>query len=107
MELWIRSQDKTILQKVNKIYAATYAEEKGFGIYDINCDDIDDCDVPLGFYTTKERALEVLDEIEERISLFQTIKLATGNEVMMKAFKISTGEDKLKGLCRPYKMPKE
>ena len=64
MELWIRSQDKNILQKVNKLYVTTYAEENGYGIYDIKYDDLDDCDIPLGFYKTKERALEILDEIQ-------------------------------------------
>lgn len=68
MEIWIRSQDKKTLQKVNKLYATTYSEEAGYGIYDLSYDDledIDDCDVPLGFYKTKERALEVLDEIQD------------------------------------------
>lgn len=65
MELWIRSQDKTILQKVNKLYVCKYAEKKGYGIYDLLCNDLDDCDVPLGFYKTRERALEVLDRIQE------------------------------------------
>lgn len=67
MELWIRSQDKNILEKVNKLYVATCEEENGFGIYDIIYDDLDDCDVPLGFYKTKERALEVLYEIQYKI----------------------------------------
>ena len=70
MELWIRSQNKKILQKVNKLYATTYSEEAGYGIYDLSYDDledIDDCDVPLGFYKSKERALEVLDEIQKQI----------------------------------------
>lgn len=65
MELWIRSQDKTILQKVNKLYVCKYAEKKGYGIYDLLYNDLDDCDVPLGFYKTRERALEVLDRIQE------------------------------------------
>ena len=62
MDLWIRSQDKNILQKVNKLYVTTYAEENGYGIYDIQ--EVDDCDIPLGFYKTRERALEILDEIQ-------------------------------------------
>ncbi len=66
MELWIRSQDKNILEKVNKLYVATCEEENGFGIYDIRYDDLDDCDVPLGFYKTKERALEILTEMKLR-----------------------------------------
>lgn len=64
MDLWIRSQNKSMLQKVNKLYVTTYDEEKDYGIYDINNDDLDDCDIPLGFYKTRERALEVLDEIQ-------------------------------------------
>lgn len=67
MELWIRSQDKAILQKVNKLYVCKYAEEKGYGIYDLLYNDLDDCDVPLGFYKTRERALEVLDEIQKSL----------------------------------------
>ena len=75
MELWIRSQDKKILQQVKKLYVATYSEETGYGIYDLRYDDledIDDCDVPLGFYKTKERALEVLDKIQKYILLPNT-----------------------------------
>ena len=64
MELWIRSQDKAILQKVNRLYVCKCAEEKGYGIYDLLYNDLDDCDVPLGFYKTRERALEVLNEIQ-------------------------------------------
>ena len=64
MELWIRSQDKNILEKITKLYVSTFDEEKGFGIYDLIDDDLDDCDIPLGFYETKERALEVLDHIQ-------------------------------------------
>lgn len=70
MDLWIRSQDRKIFQKVNKLYVATFSEEQGFGIYDLRYDDledIDDCDVPLGFYKSKKRALEVLDDISKRI----------------------------------------
>ena len=75
MELWVRSQDKKILQKVNKLYATTYSEEAGYGIYYLRYDDledIDDCDVQLGFYKSKERALEVLDEIQKYILLPNT-----------------------------------
>lgn len=77
MELWIRSQDKKILQKVNKLYVATYSEEVGYGIYDLRYDDledIDDCDILLGFYKSKERALEVLDEIQNILKPHLIIK---------------------------------
>ena len=66
MELWIRSQDKINLVKINQIsinYAnktqiianclPEYYENSG-NYYEL-----------LGTYKTKERALEVLDEIQE------------------------------------------
>lgn len=63
MELWIRSQDKEDFIKVEhlgvyneKIYANGY-EDNGYCI---------------GIYKTKERALEVLDEIQKYILLPNT-----------------------------------
>ena len=59
MELWVRSQDKEDLMKAEnigvfneKIYVNSY-EENGYCI---------------GIYKTKERALEVLDEIQKYIT---------------------------------------
>ena len=59
MELWIRSQEKTRLIKVNNILA--YCFEDGSCGIQIN----GQCFV--GDYTTKERALEVLDEIQQKL----------------------------------------
>lgn len=56
MELWIRSQEKTRLVKCNNILAYQFDDET-YGIQVNN-----DCFV--GEYKTKERALEVLDEIQ-------------------------------------------
>lgn len=56
MELWIRSQEKTRLIKVNNILA--YSFDDGSCGIQIN----GECFV--GEYKTKERALEVLDEIQ-------------------------------------------
>lgn len=57
IELWVRSQDKLMLLKVD---AFTIHEEpnnkKGFAI----CDGY----TAIGWYKSKERALEVLDEIQ-------------------------------------------
>ena len=64
MELWIRSQDKRILQKVDNIFLNANYENRR--IYTI---DINDIETELGEYKTKERALEVLDEIQECLSL--------------------------------------
>lgn len=59
MELWIRSQDKEVLVKVNDI-----AVEMNmiYGYYDKNTEY-----ELLGAYSTKERALEVLDDISSKI----------------------------------------
>ena len=56
MELWIRSQEKTRLTKVNNILAYKF-DDDSYGIQ-IN----GECFV--GEYKSKERALEVLDEIQ-------------------------------------------
>ena len=58
MELWIRSQDKRILQKVNNIFLDANYENKRIVTYDGD-------NTELGTYETKERALEVLDEIQK------------------------------------------
>ena len=54
MELWIRSQDREYLEKVEKIYIW----KNSFEEYQI------DGKSELGTYKTKKRALEVLDEIQ-------------------------------------------
>ena len=59
MELWIRSQDKTILKKVNVI-GIIEGDDKWFVSESITMD--------FGSYKTKERALEVLDEIQNKLS---------------------------------------
>ena len=59
MELWIRSQDKRILQKVDNVYLNANNENRR-----IYTNDSRDYESELGEYATKERALEVLDEIQ-------------------------------------------
>ncbi len=63
MELWIRSQDKTKIAKIDYVC---------IGIKDIFSDDDlaqiwGNEVIPLGAYKTKERALEVLDEIQKLV----------------------------------------
>lgn len=61
MELWIRSQDKMSLIKVNKVcFERNIDDEPTIYGYE-NYDNYE----RLGIYKTKERALEVLDEIEK------------------------------------------
>ena len=53
MELWIRSQDRKSLKKVCDL--SEHFGNAKYGVYE----DV----LPLGYYETEERALEVLDEI--------------------------------------------
>ena len=57
MELWIRSQDRDNLIKVDNIYITTYNE--GWAIKSGDT---------LGKYRTQKRALEVLDEIQKKMT---------------------------------------
>mgnify|MGYP004666980551 CR=1 FL=1 len=100
MNLWIRSQDKRILQKVDNIFLdANYGNER-------ICSYDNDSKIELGTYKTKERALEILDEIEERIMLINTINIAKDTNSLI-ACKIALMEKKIKGLSYPYQMPEE
>lgn len=54
MDLWIRSQDRRILSKVS--YLQEHFGNGKYGVYDEA--------IPMGYYETEERALEVLDEIQ-------------------------------------------
>ena len=57
MKLWIRSQDENVLQKTNALFIAN-TDKNIFSIIDnVNM-------TKYGTYSTKERALEVLDEIQ-------------------------------------------
>lgn len=79
MELWIRSQDRTFLRKVNTI---GIVEGRDFWSIDENLT------VSFGKYKTKERALEVLDEIQriiypkEYIEFISDIKNESKTEVI-------------------------
>lgn len=72
MELWIRSQDKKNLVKVNSLWIMDnqiwmevpfYENHKKLGLT------ISGHNHKLAEYKTKERALEVLDEIQNKINL--------------------------------------
>ena len=70
MELWIRSQDRTFLRKVNTI---GIVEGRDFWSIDENLT------VSFGKYKTKERALEVLDEIQD---LLQNAYIENANRIV-------------------------
>ena len=71
MELWIRSQDKTTLMKVNRIGFERNIDDEptiygyeNYGNYE-----------RLGTYKTKERALEVLSDIHDRLAILETMRI--------------------------------
>lgn len=65
MNLWIRSQDKEELLKINNRIFVKEITNAGFSIENDLC--VDDGFISLGIYNTKERALEVLDEIKNKL----------------------------------------
>ena len=107
MELWIRSQDKINLVKIRQI-SLNYSNKKQI-IANYTPESYENSGVYyelLGTYKTKERALEVLDEIEERIMLINTINLAKDRDSLI-AYKNALTEEKIKGLGYPYQMPEK
>lgn len=96
MDLWIRSQDRQILKKINtEIYLKSGLSDYALGdVYFLVSGGTN-----LGEYKTKERALEVLDEIHQRLVNIQCIELA-GVEYI-------TSHMKRTGLDCVYEMPEE
>lgn len=80
MELWIRTQDKERLVQVKYIDLYTdedIEENNEFRLYSY----VDDNrQFLLGIYATKERALEVLDEIQRLIEDLQYLSYAIDNK---------------------------
>ena len=69
--MWIRSQNKDALVYANSFYIIKSKREE---IYEISYFDGDSF-VKLGFYKSKERALEVLDDIENKIMMNKVIEI--------------------------------
>lgn len=109
MELWIRSQDKEVLILANHldIYNVCFDGE-------IKTWNIEESGVDLGEYRTKERVLEILDEIQELIqpTLICTEYHSEIKEFNKTEFKVSMqpNEQKLEYIHPQiivYQMPKE
>lgn len=66
--MWIRSQDKEILLEISYLDVYSLSENNWT---------IEDCGNDLGTYKSKERAIEVLDEIQEFIMMSKTTQLTT------------------------------
>ena len=98
MDLWIRTQDRTTLIRSYEIYIIE--QQNRCLIRAKRTSHI------LGSYDTYERALEVLNEIEERIMLINTINIVKDRDSLI-AYKNALTEEKIKGLGYPYQMPKK
>ena len=103
MELWIRSQDKERLMKATDI-RIYYAKKENIWV-------IEDCD-DLGYYQTKERALEVLDEIQNilmpRITYTPIVEEDIKPQYTYRHFISEKGETNILELSTyVYEMPKE
>lgn len=92
MNLWIRTQNKIELTKVNDIQIDKVSD--GFQI--INYSE-NNYVIILGLYKTKERALEVLDEIENKFLLDIENSNYKCADLIIKAYM----------LPKIYEMPKE
>lgn len=64
MGLWVRTQSRFELAKINSVYAGYQEKDKDYVIMG----EKHKGGARLGSYATKERALEVLDEIMWRLS---------------------------------------
>ncbi|NSJ26695.1 hypothetical protein [Blautia glucerasea] len=81
----IRSQDKSRLINFDNIHELRFWEcEQGF--------DITDCVCPVGHYSSKEKALKVLDMIQEAYAKYETIHTSATGLATMSLFIESTNE---------------
>lgn len=95
MDLWIRSQNKLKLVKVNFVYAAECGDH--FTIYG---ETIDSSPI-IATYKSKERTIEVLDEIQKEMTINETINgTYEEQDLYMKALYIEKSR-------LIYQMPKE
>lgn len=61
MELWIRSQDKETLKLAEMLDIYDLSDDEG------QCWAIEESGTTIGYYKSKKRALEVLDEIQQKL----------------------------------------
>ena len=100
MELWIKSQNKKVLMKVSTLEML----EDNNSIYTTYLDKV----VKLGTYKTKERALEVLDEIQQiLVPKFKLIKGKIEGSFDGTIFKSLDKGEIQQMSCYVYEMPEE
>lgn len=98
MELWIRSQDKEVLLNIKGIQYQNYKLVENetveanilIGLYNYYDNEI------LGEYETKERALEVLDEIQDELIGSDFMPIEKNEEVVLTC-----------GSAKIYEMPEK
>ena len=121
MELWIRSQDKLTMMEVNDIKIIDYRGlkvqlEKSIFSFVADMDQMESyldkdgwglsCnETCLGIYETKERALEVLDEIQKTIINNEVIRIIMPNVKDMRGNEELYKENVFNTMV--YEMPKE
>ena len=101
MDLWIRSQDKTSLRKVQGLNIT--CGEEGFYIEEYDTD-------TLGRYKTQERALEVLDEIQSLLMpkfMFKNSGWRKCNTYLTEVFPVDNDIECQNIESYVYEMPKE
>lgn len=96
MDLWIRSQDKSRLVKCESLSHGVYGSSYEIRVFTNNYD------FQIGVYESKERAIEILDEIQNFIeNNYQTELPSHGNNI------IANGHIVLAIRKNVYEMPKE
>lgn len=103
MKLWIRSQDRRILQEVDNVSLDSNYGDKRI------CNYADDYKTELGIYKSKTRALEVLDEIQNIIyinKLFNADINAFKKSLEIEGYTEKEISKALKTIST-YEMPKE
>lgn len=105
MELWIRSQDRNWLNKIDRVWA----DEEGYVRCNITLSNYTDLNfLLLGKYKTKKRALEVLDEIN-KIKYYKYMAELDWVSFVNSVLKGKPMEEQqlLLSMMNTYNMPKE
>ena len=100
MNLWIRSQDKESLFKIESLFYSTDKDNKHL-IRTIVVPSLDNGIIQLGKYSSKERCIEILDEVQ---AIIDTKKAMMGEFADREVAKILIECQKLSTV---YEMPKE
>ena len=98
MELWIRSQNRGSIIKAKEISLERSNKREGWVVMKVNITDGSNGWI-IGEYETEERALEVLDEIHQRLINLQCIEIIGAANI--------TQQMKRNGIDCVYEMPEE